>query len=94
MPTIFLLDRSFDAVCLRDDSLAFHLPAFSANPFPKVDRAVFERDVIRFANGKKPDCIAVYECYVFQIHGDVTASPFQLKEVTEFVNIPCLYSAT
>jgi len=91
---IFLLHRLSCVVrpCDSPVLLKLPLPAFSPDPFTQVNRAVLELDAIGFAIGKKPDRIPVYKCYVFQIQGDMTAGPFQLKEPTQFVNIFCLDS--
>ena len=84
----------FCEVCPSRSFTAFGVSSarFSSNPFTDVRRTILELDAVRFAISQKLDCIAVYECYVFQIQGDVAASPFQLKEPTQFVNVLCLDS--
>jgi hypothetical protein len=79
----------FCPVCPYNCSLQLplHLLVFSHDPFTNVGRAVLQIDPIRFTSGKELESVAVYECYVFQIQGDLTASGFQLEEPAQFFDI-------
>ncbi|HSY65494.1 MAG TPA: hypothetical protein VK829_12910 [Terriglobales bacterium] len=67
-------------------------PTFLPDPFTDVGRTIFQLDVVYFAISQKLDCIAVYECYVLQIEGDVATGTFQLEESSQLVRILCLDS--